>query len=174
VKEQLTYDDKIMVRAQGQGLVLLDHPAIKLYNLDPKLLQKLNISVTDEGKLRVPVTTRVPAACMGSGIGATDISTGDYDVMTSDPQTVAEYALDKMRFGDFVALLDHDNSYGRTYRRGAISIGVVVHSDCIAPGHGPGITTVMTSATGQIEPVLDPAACLADIYQIGTMLNDLK
>ncbi len=171
VKAQLTYDDKIMVRAHGQGLKLVDYPEIKLYNLDPDLLQKMGIEATEDGRLKVPVTTRVPGTCMGSGVGATDISTGDYDVMTSDPETVAEYGLDKMRFGDFVALLDHDNSFGRTYKKGAVSIGVVVHSDCLLPGHGPGITTVMTSATGLIEPVVDPSACLADIFKMGTQLG---
>ncbi len=57
--------------------------------------------------------------------------------MTSDPDTVAAYRLDKMRFGDFVALMDHDNAYGRAYRKGAVSIGIVVHSDCRLAGHGP-------------------------------------
>lgn len=171
VKKKLTYDDKIMVRAHGQGLRLLDFPEVTLFNLDPKLLQKMNIEVTAEGTLKVPVTTVVPAVCMGSGVGSTDIASGDYDVMTSDAETVAEYKLDQMRFGDFVALLDHDNSFGRTYKKGAISIGVVVHSDCLLPGHGPGITTVMTCPTGKIEPVIDAKACLADILKIGTTLD---
>jgi hypothetical protein len=171
VKERLTYDDKIMIRAHGQGLALLDHPHIKLYNLDPSLLARMNIEVAEDGVLRVPVTTRIPAACMGSGVGSTDIASGDYDVMTSDPESVAKYGLDKMRFGDIVALLDHDNSYGRTFRRGAISIGIVVHSDCLLPGHGPGITTLMTCATAGIEPVIDPKACLADILGVGTTLD---
>ncbi len=171
VKAKLTYEDKIMIRAHGQGLKLLDFPDVKLFNLDPNLLQRMGIEVTEAGTLRVPVTTLVPAVCMGSGVGSTDISTGDYDVMTSDPETVAEYRLDQMRFGDFVALLDHDNSYGRTYRKGAITIGVVIHSDCLLPGHGPGITTVMTCPTARIEPVVDARACLADILQVGTTLG---
>ena len=168
VKEQLTYDDKIIIRGRGQGLKLLDYPEILLYNLDPDLLAKMGIEELGEGKLRVPVTTMVPAACMGSGIGATNVVSGDYDVVTSDPESVEEYGLDKMRFGDFVALLDHDNRYGRAYRRGAVTIGVVVHSDCLLAGHGPGVTTVMTSATPLIEPVVDRRANIADLLGIGT------
>ena len=168
VKEQLTYDDKIIIRGRGQGLKLLDYPEILLYNLDPDLLAKMGIEELGEGKLRVPVTTMVPAACMGSGIGATNVVSGDYDVVTSDPQSVEEYGLDKMRFGDFVALLDHDNRYGRAYRRGAVTIGVVVHSDCLLAGHGPGVTTVMTSATPLIEPAIDRRANIADLLGIGT------
>jgi hypothetical protein len=88
--------------------------------------------------------------------------------MTSDPETVKEYKLDQMRFGDFVALLDHDNRYGRTYRQGAVTIGTLIHSDCLLAGHGPGITTIMTCATPLIEPVIDPQANIADLLGIGT------
>jgi hypothetical protein len=168
VKEKLTYNDTIIVRGKGQGLRLLDYPDIFLYNLDPKLLTKMNIEETSKGKLRVPVTTVAPAACMGSGLGASHVAKGDYDIMTSDPGTVEEYQLDKIRFGDFVALMDHDNSYGRAYRQGAVTIGVVVHSDCKGAGHGPGVTTVMTCSTSLIKPVIDPRANIADLLKIGT------
>ena len=166
VKERLTYDDKIIIRGCGQGLQLVDYPEIRLFNLDPELLRKMNIEEAD-GRLRVPVTTRVPAACMGSGVGSTQPAKGDYDIMTSDAETVAEYGLDKMRFGDFVAILDHDNRFGRTYRKGAVTIGIVVHSDCFVPGHGPGVTTLITCDAGQIEPVIDPKANIADLLGHG-------
>jgi hypothetical protein len=88
--------------------------------------------------------------------------------MTSDPETVREYGLDKLRFGDFVALLDHDNSYGRAFVRGAVSIGIVVHSDCLLAGHGPGVSTLMTCPRALIEPVIDPSANIAGLLKIGT------
>lgn len=166
VKERLNYDDKIIIRGRGQGLKLLDYSNISLFNLDPDLLHRMNIEPVD-GKLRVPVTTLVPAACMGSGVGSTQPAKGDYDIMTSDPETVSEYGLDKIRFGDFVAILDHDNRYGRTFRQGAITIGIVVHSDCVLSGHGPGVTTLMTSGVPCIEPVIDPKANIADILGHG-------
>jgi len=168
VKEKLTYDDKIVIFGRGQGLKLLDYPEIALFNLDPELLKRIEIKSLEGEKLQVPVTTLVPAACMGSGLGAAHVARGDYDIMTSDPETVEAYGLDKIRFGDFVALMDHDNRYGRAYRQGAVSIGVVVHSDCLRAGHGPGVTTVMTCGTSLIEPVIDPRANLADILEIGT------
>ncbi|MBU0496018.1 MAG: DUF4438 domain-containing protein [Chloroflexi bacterium] len=167
VKEKLTYDDKIIIHAKGQGLRLTDYPDIVLYNLDPELLGKIKIEST-KTTLKVPVTTLVPAACLGSGIGSSHVATGDYDIMTSDPDTVREYQLDKIRFGDFVALMDHDNRYGRTYRQGAVTIGVVVHSDCLLAGHGPGVTTIMTCGTSLIEPVIDPRANIADLLNIGS------
>ena len=88
--------------------------------------------------------------------------------MTSDPETVKEFGLDQIRFGDFVALMDHDNRFGRAYRKGAISIGIVVHSDCLLAGHGQGVTTLMTCETSLIKPVIDPKANIADRLGIGT------
>ena len=167
-REKMTYDDTIIIRARGQGLKLLDYPDIKLFNLDPLLLKKMKVKEIGKGKIRVPVTTMAPAACMGSGIGQPHVGAGDYDVTTGDPATVKKYKLDKMRFGDFVALLDHDNSYGRDFRKGAISIGVVVHSDCLLAGHGPGISTLMTCPKPLIEPVIDAKANIANLLKIGT------
>jgi hypothetical protein len=168
VKERLTYDDKIIIHSKGQGLKLIDYPEIKLFNLDPELLHKMKIIEAGHFTLEVPVTTIVPAACMGSGIGASHVAKGDYDIMTSDLETVKEYHLDKIRFGDFVALMDHDNRYGRAYRKGAISIGIVVHSNCLLAGHGPGVTTLMTCETPRIKAVIDPEANIADLLGIGS------
>ncbi len=171
VKEQLTYSDTIMIQACGQGLELTDYPDISLFNLDPDLLHAMKIRERDDGILEVPVTTLVPPVCMGSGVGAAHVAKGDYDIMTSDEETVRKYGLDKLRFGDFVALLDHDNRYGRAYRQGALSIGIVVHSDCLVAGHGPGVSTLMTTVAGRIRPVIDPAANIADLMAIGTGLG---
>jgi hypothetical protein len=172
ILKQLTYDDKIMIRTRGQGLRLIDYPDIKLYNLDPDLLKKMKIKQTKgkklKGQIEVPVTTIVPAQCMGSGLGSAHVAAGDYDIMTSDPDTVKEFKLDKLKFGDFVALLDHDNSYGRSFLQGAISIGIVVHSDCLLAGHGPGISTLMTCSKPLIEPVLNANANIANLLKIGT------
>ncbi|MCP4024236.1 MAG: DUF4438 domain-containing protein [Desulfobacteraceae bacterium] len=167
VLQKMTYDDKILIRTSGQGLELTHFPDIKLFNLDPLLLKKLKIKTTPKGILKVPVTTKVPAQCMGSGLGRAHVAAGDYDVMTSDPETVEKYKIDQLRFGDFVALMDHDNSYGRAFVQGAVSIGIVVHSDCRLAGHGPGITTIMTCPKPLIEPVLDSKANIADRMKIG-------
>ncbi len=171
VKARMTYEDKILIRARGQGLELTDYPHIKLFNLSPDLLFKMNITEQGNNTLTVGVTTKIPAPCMGSGVGRAHVGAGDYDVMTSDPETVQKFNLDKMRFGDIVAIMDHDNSYGRAYVQGAVSIGVVVHSDCRLAGHGPGVATLMTCPAGGIEPVIDPGANLADLFNIGTQLT---
>jgi len=165
---QMTNDDKVLVRGKGQGLKLANHPDVRLYSLDPKLLHKMPIKELKSGKLEVGVTTVVPAQLMGSGIGSMNIGTGDYDIMTHDAKIVKKYNIDKLCFGDFVAILDHDNSFGRTYKQGAVSIGVVVHSDCVLAGHGPGVTTVMTTAkSNTIIPKINAKANLARILGIG-------
>ncbi|MEI6846683.1 MAG: DUF4438 domain-containing protein [Chlorobiaceae bacterium] len=173
VKEKLLYSDTIIIRGKGQGLKLNDYPDITIFNLDPAMLQVMKIRELENGMLAVPVTTFVPAVCMGSGIGSAHVAKGDYDIMTSDAETVREYGIDKIRFGDFVALLDHDNRYGRAYRKGAVTIGIVVHSDCMEAGHGPGVTTLMTCVLPLIKPVIDPEANIADRLGFGTVLKTL-
>ena len=158
--EGLKIGDEILVKAHGQGLKLLDYPDIKVYNIDPNLLERIPIR-EEKGKLIFPVTVKIPAELMGSGVGANNPAGGDYDIITNDEQTIKEIGIDKVRIGDFVAIENHDNSYGMGgYRKGAISIGVVVHSNCVLAGHGPGVVVIMTSASGKIEPILDEKANL--------------
>lgn len=100
---------------------------------------------------------------MGSGLGSGSAS-GDYDITLFDEGITKEYGLDKLRFGDIVCIKDADTRYGRTYQTGAVTIGVVIHSDCMAAGHGPGVTTLMSCKTTLIEPVIDEKANLADMF----------
>ena len=171
VKEKLLYTDTIIIRGKGQGMKLTDYPEITLFNLDPALLAAMKISELDGGVLEVPVTTIVPAFCMGSGIGSAHVAKGDYDIMTSDLEAVREYGIDKIRLGDFVALQDHDNRYGRAYRKSAVTIGIVVHSDCLEAGHGPGVTTLMTAVSPLLRQGLDREANIADLLGIGTRVK---
>ena len=60
-----------------------------------------------------------------------------YDIMTQDKAENRKFHLDALCFGDLVAIQDHDNHHGPHYLKGAISIGVVVHSDSFTSGHGP-------------------------------------
>jgi len=164
---KLTLDDKLLIEGFGQGLKLLDFPEVKTYNLDPHVFEKMHVKVVPGNKLEVGVTTMVPAALMGSGMGHNNIGTGDCDIMTHDAEEVKRLRLDELCFGDFVAVMDHDHTYGRTFRKGAVTIGVVIHSNSNLAGHGPGLTTVMTSARGDIKPVLNPHANLARMLNIG-------
>ena len=163
--EKLNIDDDILIKSYGLGLAITDLPDVQVMNLDPGLMEKLEIQIKGNS-LEVPVTAEIPAKLMGSGLGAYTAARGDYDLTTADPLTLEEYGLNDLRFGDLVALLDTDNSYGRCYRSGAVTIGVIVHSNCVIAGHGPGITTIFTSANGQICPVKHPKANIADYLGI--------
>lgn len=159
VLQKLTYDDKILVRGVGQGLKLLDYPEVTVTGLDPKLLRKIPIR-SSKRSLAVPVVATVPAELMGSGLGHNDSFKGDYDIQTSDPSVLKKYHLEKLRFGDFVAIIDHESTFGWSYKKGAVSIAVVVHGNSFLAGHGPGVQTVLTSREGLIEPVLSSKANL--------------
>ncbi|MGY5876483.1 MAG: DUF4438 domain-containing protein [Candidatus Thorarchaeota archaeon] len=165
IMEQMMIGDKILVKAFGLGLELPDYPEIKVMNIDPGFLGKMSLQDKD-GKLGIPVTHRVPAKILGSGLGATECYTGDYDIQLFDEATNKEYGLDNLRFGDIVAIIDADHSFGRIYKQGAISVGIVVHSDCVISGHGPGVTTLFTSTTGMIEPMIDSNANISSILKL--------
>jgi hypothetical protein len=150
--EKMSIDDKILIKAWGQGLKLIDHPEIMVMNIDPEMFLKIPI-IEEEGRIKVPVAAEVPAYLMGSGIGSATAHSGDYDIMTEDIEEIRSRGIDKLKFGDLVLLRDCDNSFGRGYLKGAVSIGVVVHSDCIKMGHGPGITTIMTCKESKIEGI---------------------
>lgn len=165
--EKLCIEDKILIKAYGQGLKLLDYPEIKVFNLDPSLLEKMNIKEMGDGTISVPITTEIPAKLMGSGLGSASVASGDYDITTADKKMVEKYKLDQIRFGDIVAISDADNSYGRSYKEGAVSIGIVVHSDCVIAGHGPGVATLLTSTSGKIKFHIDTEANIANYLNIG-------
>jgi hypothetical protein len=129
-------------------------------------LTEAGMGVTSEGKLRIPVALKVPAKIMGSGLGSSHVYRGDYDIQLFDEKTVAEYGLDKLRFGDVVAIMDADNTYGRIDKTGAISVGVIAHSISTVAGHGPGVTTLFSSTTGKIDLVVDPNANLANLLKL--------
>jgi hypothetical protein len=167
VLEKLMIGDKVLVKAFGVGLKLLDFPDIRVMNIDPRLLKALNLK-SKGGKLVVPVTHVVPAAIMGSGLGMNQTYSGDYDIQLFDDKTRKECKLDSLRLGGFVAILDADHSYGRIFRQGAVSVGIVVHSNCVCAGHGPGVTTIFTSPNGKLVPKVDAKANIASLLKLRT------
>lgn len=158
-KEKLTIGDSIMVKAYGTGLSIEGYEDIHCMNFDPHLLERLPIKEV-EGGLEVPVVATIPAHLMGSGIGSSTGHMGDYDIMTGDEEILKELGLMDLCFGDFVLLEDCDNTYGRQYLKGAKTLGIIIHSNCVLSGHGPGVTTLLSSREGRLIPKISKKANL--------------
>ncbi len=160
--EKMEGNESFLIRGFGQGLKIEETPDVFWMNIDPDLLEVINPQIDADGIVHFPVTTIIPAALMGSGLGSSTIMEGDYDIMTQDKQANEKYGLNNLRFGDFVYIQDHDCEYGPHYKEGAGSVGIIVHSDSFTSGHGPGVAVIATSKEGKIKPVLDRDANLAN------------
>jgi hypothetical protein len=160
--EQMVPGDQILVKSFGTGLALADFPDIKCMSVDPDFFAAW-VSETRDGKLVVPVTHLCPAGVMGSGLGRDNAFRGDYDITMFDEDTVEEYGLGDLRLGDLVAIVDADSTYGRYYHKGSVTIGIIAHGNSIIAGHGPGVTCLLTSRSGAIEPVVDSKANIGQI-----------
>ncbi|HET9030899.1 MAG TPA: DUF4438 domain-containing protein [Candidatus Aquilonibacter sp.] len=165
VMRRMTIGDKIQVWGCGLGMRLLDAPGVKAFNADPDLFHHMGVEVKN-GRISLRVAKTVPAAVMGSGLGRSTVVRGDYDIQTFDDGMAQTHGLRELRLGDIVAIVDADNSYGRIYRGGAISVGVVVHGRSFVAGHGPGVTTLLSSTAGEIDVEVDEEANLAKILKL--------
>lgn len=165
ILDELIIGDKIQIKGFGTGLQLEERPEIKIMNLDPDLLTAMQPRILADNRLEVDVSHIVPAKIMGSGIGHSHSNAGDYDIQLFDGPTVEKYKLESLRLGDIVAITDADATFGRIYKTGGIVIGVIVHSDCVLAGHGPGAMVAMASGQGQIVPTINPDANLKNYFK---------
>ena len=135
---KLSGDDRFRIESCGFGLRLSDYPDVEARSLSPKLLEVMGIEEKD-GKLFVPVAKVIPPELISSGLGGTAFG-GDCDMST----------------------LEGDTTLGRTFQRGAVTIGVVSHGDSIELGYGPGITTLLAAKTDVLQGVLCKDANIAN------------
>lgn len=159
---QVTTGDQVTVFAVGQGMRLTDHPQIVVKNCSPVLLAALAGGTARDGRLEVHVAVRVPADAIGAGSGMvsefanTDLM-GAYAGLGED----LSLGLEGLRIGDVVALADQDHRFGRGYREGWTTIGVMSTGSCQLFGHGPGPSTLMSGPSEAFRLVDDPASNLA-------------
>lgn len=168
VLEQLGVGDRILLKTHGRGMRLLDFPGVLVKKAGPTLLHNWGLRVSADGRLQVPVVAKIPAHIMGSGAELTPEFV-DQDLMTGDRAALAEHGIDQLRLGDLVAVIDTDHRYGRGYKPGGVTIGLIMHGDSVMTGHGPGCQDMLVCAGGEIEPVLDPDANLAKILGIRSL-----
>ena len=160
--ERLAIGDKIVIQAKGVGMAFDDHPDIMLKGCSPELVEALEVTTNESGKLSTPVVAAVPPHLLGAGAGLHSDG-GSIHIQTADRDAVKAAGLDELRLGDVVALTDYDSSWNHGYLRGAVGIGVVAQGDSPRAGYGPGISLIMTSASGDIEPFLMPGVNLKDL-----------
>ncbi|XVU27775.1 DUF4438 domain-containing protein [Actinoplanes sp. CA-054009] len=143
--ERIAPGDRVSVAAYGQGLRLLDHPEIVAKNLDPNLLDELPIGTRPDGRLAVRVAARVPAAAVGAGAGmVSEFANTDLMGAYAGQGDDLSLGLETLRLGDLVVLEDQDHRYGRGYRPGYLTIGVISTGHCRLFGHGPGPTSILS------------------------------
>lgn len=165
VLEQLSVGDRIVIKTVGRGLRLLDFPGVLVKKAGPNLIDAWGLRAGADGRLQVPVVATIPAHIMGSGAELTPEFV-DQDLMTGDRAALAEHGIDQLRLGDLVAVLDTDHRYGRGYKPGGVSIGLIMHGDSVMTGHGPGCQDMLVCAHGEIEPVIEPDANIANLLGI--------
>ena len=169
VAEQVTTGDAVTVTAEGQGLALPDHPAVVVKNCAPGLLARMPGGTRPDGRLEVHVAARIPAEAVGAGAGMvseyanTDLM-GAYAGLGED----LSLGLEELRIGDVVAVADADHRFGRGYRPGFLTIGVISTGQCMLFGHGPGPSSLMSGPQDAFALVDDPDANLAAWLHDGT------
>jgi Domain of unknown function (DUF4438) len=147
VLERLRPGDQVLVRGHGQGANLAGHAEVTVYNLDPALLGgALPVDASTAGPLRVGVRAVLPSRLCGNGIGR-PAQLWDVDLQVT-PETAFRYDLAGLRLGDLVAISDLDARHNLGYRAGYLTVGVVVHGGSPLPGHGPGVTPLLTGPAG--------------------------
>ncbi len=161
-REQMCIGDKIVIKAKGVGMSFDDHPDVMLKGCSPELVEALEVTTNSEGKLSVPVVASVPPHLLGAGAGLVSDG-GSIHIQSADREALKKAELDGLRLGDVVALTDYDSSWNHGYLRNAVGIGVIAQGDSPRAGYGPGITLIMTSAGGNIAPMVTPGVNLKDL-----------
>jgi Domain of unknown function (DUF4438) len=148
--ERLRPGDEVVVRACGQGWRPERLPAaVAIQNLDPGLLARVPVSIADES-VTVRVRSVLDSRLAGNGIGRPSAS-WDLDLQLTRPPDNGPLLL-----GDLVAVSNLDARWNMGFRRGWITVGVLVHGASPQPGHGPGLTPILTGPATAISVQTDP------------------
>jgi hypothetical protein len=142
--------DQVAVRTCGQGWRPPGFPSeVTLLNTDPAALQRLPITVGGDGAyVTAGVRAVVPSKVAGNGIGRPAVG-WDLDLQLGADEDVL--------LGDLVAVSDLDARFNLGYRRGWLTVGVIVHGASPLPGHGPGITPILTGPAEVLRAAPDQA-----------------
>ena len=156
--DMLAPGDRLLVRAHGQGLRLLDFPEIAPRSLSPALLDALPLQRRDDGRLRRG-RARDPRVPDGRR-ARHELGVGELRRHVHPRRDMVErLGFEHLRLGDVVAMHDQDHRFGRGYRTGMCAIGVVAHGGYGGiPGHGTGVVTILSGPRERFELVGRPRA----------------
>ncbi len=163
-RTRMAVGDQVLIRAEGVGLILTDHPGVSLKAISPGLLAALPAREED-GRVAFGVVAQIPAHLVGAGLGLTSEG-GSLHMQSTDRDLLAELGLHRLRLGDLVAFEDTDSRYNHGYLRGARAIGVVASTDGPRAGYGPGIAILMTAPAGQLGSFESPDANLVHLLEL--------
>jgi hypothetical protein len=152
--------DQVAVRACGQGWRPPGFPAeVTVANLDPAALDVLPVTTDSAaGTVTAGVRMTVPSKLAGNGIGRPAAGWDlDLQLPAPSPGGPARDGPADLLLGDLVAVSDLDARYNMGYRRGWLTVGVVVHGASPMPGHGPGITPILTGPASALRVQPDQA-----------------
>jgi Domain of unknown function (DUF4438) len=135
--------DAVSVRGCGQGAAP-PAPGVTALNAAPGLLAALGVGVVD-GVVRSTVRGVWPSRCVGNGIGR-PAPLWSLELSVARPPEPPELML-----GDLVAIADLDARFNAGYRRGWMTLGLVVHGGSPLPGHGPGVTVLLTGPAERFD-----------------------
>lgn len=146
--------DQLVVRGYGQGLVLPGPlgDTVQVRNISPDALALLPAEFA-AGQVRVSVRASVPSKVVGNGIGR-PAEQWDLD-LSVDEATAPALGLEQLALGDLVAVEDLDVRYNAGYRRGYLTVGIVVHGGSPQPGHGPGLMPLLCGPAAAFELTVD-------------------
>ena len=165
------------MRAFGQGWRPAGlPPEVTVLNIDPVAFAALPVAV-DSGRVGASVRVIVPSKLAGNGIGR-PAAGWDLDLQLSGRQQAGGPDRDRaataapeqagerpdhgsgaagLLLGDLIAVSDLDARWNMGYRRGWLTVGVVVHGGSPMPGHGPGMTPILTGPASVLQAEADPA-----------------
>ena len=155
VTSALVPGDAMAVRAVGQGAQLpsvLHDAGGRLLNVDPALLPALGVDVGDT--ISVTVRGTVGSKLIGNGIGR-PAHQWDLDLQV-DSANAESLGLSGLVIGDLVAVENLDVRHNTGFRRGWVTVGVIVTTTSPRPGHGAGLMPILCVPAGSITVVVRP------------------
>jgi len=161
--EKTSSKEKFIIECNGQNC-RTGVKNVKMLNCDSSLFTKF--TKRREDNIIIAMKNIVPDYLIGSGIGS-KFGVFDIDIISDDNAELKNKKLSKIKLGDIIGL---DNICVLKYPtriKGFITIGVISHGDSKIPGHGPGVTPLITGKKENITIKTDSESNIGKLLKIG-------